>query len=276
MNTELVLRYTEASELVRDFQSNLRKGRAFVPGPSGLSERSMCTLCIEHPNGGATLRLAAEAVWISEQPGNLGTGLELLGFDAETRNGLQAFVDASLDPAPDTARARASDATATSEPLPDQPLTAAPVSAPVSSGAPSSASSSSLRNVHDRVRDMSQTERDALARHGTMPERVALERRFGSSVWEGLLQNPQLTTREVAQMAKSSSLPSSLINLIVSNAGWVADSSVRSALLQNPRLAAPQLDRILRTVSQAELVKLAEQTNVRLQVRVAAKRLIRR
>jgi hypothetical protein len=260
MNTELVLRYTEAAELERDFRENLRKGRAFVPGPSGLRERSACTLRIEHPNGGAALELAAEAVWISDQPGNLGTGLQLSNFDAEVRDSLQAFVGAELTAADN-----------------DGASANAPVSAPASSGAcPSSASTSSLRNVHDRVREMNQTEREALARQGNMPERVALERRFGSAVWESLLQNPQLTIREVGQMAKSSSLAASLINLIVSNAGWVADGSVRTALLQNPRLAIPQIERILRTVSQAELVKLAEQTNVRLQVRTAAKRLIRR
>jgi hypothetical protein len=259
MNPELVLRYTEASELERDFQANLRKGRAFVPGPSGLQERSACTLRIEHPNGGAALELPAEAVWISDQPGNLGTGLQLSNFDAGARDSLRAFVGMDLEAANVDAMS------------PDPPL-----SAPLSSGAPSSASTSSMRNVHDRVRDMPPTERDALARRGNMPERVALERRFGSAVWEGLLQNPQLTTREVAQLAKSTSLAASLVNLIVSNAGWVADSSVRNALLQNPRLAAPQLEKILRTVSQAELHKLAEQTNVRLQVRIAAKRLIRR
>jgi len=132
------------------------------------------------------------------------------------------------------------------------------------------------RNLHERVRELSLEERDALARQGNLPERVALERRYGGAVWEGLLQNPQLTPREVCLMAKSGNLPPNLITLIVSNAGWLADSSIRSALLQNPRVSGTHLERLLRTASQAELRTIAEQTNVRMQVRSTAKRLIRR
>ncbi|HVZ36394.1 MAG TPA: hypothetical protein VG963_28390 [Polyangiaceae bacterium] len=253
----MVLRYSGASELQRDFEANLRRGRAFVPGVSGLQERAPCLLRIEHPNDGAVFELAAEAVWISEQPGNFGTGVEIVQFDAGKRASLQAFVEAHRD-------------------------AAAPVSAPASSACsassrePASSSSSGARNLHDRVRDLGSAERDSLARHGSMPERVALERRFGSAVWEGLLQNPQLTTREVCQMAKSPSLPTHLVNSIVSNAGWLADAGVRSALLANPRVSGASLDRVLRALPQAELSKVAEQTNLRQQVRAAAKRLIRR
>ena len=39
---------------------------------------------------------------------------------------------------------------------------------------------------------------ETVARSGALSERVALDRRFGSIVWEGLLQNPELTAPEVA------------------------------------------------------------------------------
>jgi hypothetical protein len=77
-------------------------------------------------------------------------------------------------------------------------------------------------------------------------------------------------------MAKSTSLPTGLANLIVSNRAWVADSGVSQALLANPRISGAQLERILRGLPQTEIARIAEQSGLRLQVRQAAKRLIRR
>jgi hypothetical protein len=265
MGAELTLRYSAAEELAEDFESNLRKGRAFVRGASGLPQRGACTLHIEHPEGGATLDLPAEAVWISEHPETGGIGLQIVNFDAQMRDSLEAFVAAANEPL----RARSGTRRRTV-----QPAELAPEPSPsdgiISQTAPTK------RNLHERVRELSLEQRDALAREGTLPERVALERRYGGSVWEGLLQNPQVTPREVCQMAKSGNLPTHLITQIVSNAGWLADNSIRSALLQNPRVSGTHLERVLRTASQAELRTLAEQTNVRMQVRSTAKRLIRR
>src|SRR6187551_867111 len=90
MGTELILRYENARELEHDFEANLRKGRAFVPGPSSLGERDYCTLRIEPPSGGVPLHLRAEAVWIDAAQG--GTGLSFVDFDAGTLQALRAFV----------------------------------------------------------------------------------------------------------------------------------------------------------------------------------------
>ena len=265
MGVELTLRYSAAQELAEDFESNLKKGRAFVRGASGLPQRAACTLHIEHPEGGATLDLPAEAVWVSEDPETGGIGLEIVNFDAQTRESLEAFVAAAKEPL------RAKSGTRR---RPEQPAQAAIEPGPgediISQTAPTK------RNLHERVRELSVEERNALARAGNLPERVALERRYGSAVWEGLLQNPQLTAREVCVMAKSSNLPTNLINQIVANAAWLADNSIRSALLQNPRVSASHLERVLRATPQAELRTITEQNNVRMQVRSTAKKLIRR
>jgi hypothetical protein len=275
MGAELTLRYSGAEELAQDFESNLRKGRAFVPGASGLPQRAPCTLHIEHPEGGATLDLPAEAVWISEHPETGGIGLEIVNFDARVRDSLQAFVAATGEPP----RAISGTRRRTMQPAevapePDSGEETISQTAPTRRNLHEAARTA--RNLHERVRELSVEERNALARQGSLPERVALERRYGGSVWEGLLQNPQLTSREVCQMAKSGNLPPSLINQIVSNAAWVADTSVRNALLQNPRVAGTHLERLLRGASQTELRSIAEQTSVRMQVRTTAKRLIRR
>lgn len=252
MGIELILRHESAEQLAHDFEANLRKGRAFVPGSSGLSQRELCGLRIEHPERADAFRVRAEAVWIDTgSPG--GTGLSFIDFDAAALAALRAFV----------AAAPGSSAT------PDGPSEAPDAEL-------SSPSSPSSRNLHERVRGLELSARDVLARQGSLPERVALERRFGSSVWEGLLHNPQVTPREVLRMAKSSSLPTALVNLIVANRAWVTDAAIQRALLENPRVAGTHLDRVLRALPQAEIQRVAEQTSVRMQVRQAAKRLIRR
>jgi hypothetical protein len=124
------------------------------------------------------------------------------------------------------------------------------------------------------MRTLSPAERSELARTASLPERVALERCFGGSVWEPLLQNPQLTTREVARFAKSGSLPTNLVNLIVANRAWLADSAVQQALLMNPRVGGSHIDRVLRVLPQSEILRISTHTSYRLQVRTAAKRLI--
>jgi hypothetical protein len=263
MSVELTLRYADISELQRDYESNLRKGRAFVLGRASLAVRQPCMLSIEHPEGGAPLSVRAEAVWVNNEGDNAGTGVEFVNFDASVREALQAFVvsrSAVTDAEQDAEQATSS----ANEPSLDD---ATPGSVPPT---PSS------RNLHDRVRDLDLTEREALARQGSMPERVALERRYGSSVWEGLLHNPMVTAREVCRMARSGSLPSSLVNLIVANKAWVADGAVQKALLENPRVSGPHIERVLRALSQTELARVAEANSVRMQVRVAAKKLIRR
>jgi hypothetical protein len=247
MGTELTLSYADAAELSSDFESNLRKGRAFVPGAWGLAEREYCTLRIEHPSGGAPLCLEAEAVWINDDLANGGTGVAFLNFDSELREALKSFVG-SLAPAP----------------APSVEMPAA------------DASGEAAQHLHDRIRGLSISEREVVARQGSLPERVALERRFGGSVWEGLLHNPQLTSREVLRMAKSASLPINLVNLIVANKAWLADTAIQAALLSNPRVSGAHLDRVLRVLPQPELVRLADNSSLRLQVRQGAKRLIRR
>lgn len=255
--TALRLRYPDVAALARDFETNLKKGRAFVVGATLVADRSRRRLVIEHPSTGHELALWGEVVWSSPDPAHPSVGVELAGFGADLAQRLAEFVYG----------ASPGDGGAEGEP-------ASNGAAEPEADALGADSSGAHRNLYDRIRTLSLAERDQLARTGGLPERVALERCFGGSVWEGLLQNPQLTTREVARLAKSGSLPATLVNLIVNNRGWLADSGVQQALLQNPRVTGTNLDRVLRTLPQAELSRIAAQTSYRAQVRSAAKRLI--
>jgi hypothetical protein len=251
----LRLEYPDSAALARDFEGNLKKGRAFIAGATELRERDACRVAIVHPESGAEHVLEAEAVWLNPDSQHPGVGVSFTGFDAARRDALLAFIEAVAEASADEQVAF--------EPPPDS---LADSLGPSSSGA--------HRNLYDRMRSLSPDQRGELAREGSLPERVALERCFGGSVWESLLQNPQLTTREVARFAKSSSLPGTLVNLIVNNRAWLADSGVQQALLANPRVGGAQLERVLRALPQSEIARVATQTSYRLQVRTAAKRLI--
>lgn len=131
-------------------------------------------------------------------------------------------------------------------------------------------------NLFDRVRSLKPMEAQKLARQGTLPERVALERCFGGLVWEGLLQNAAITGQEVAKIAKKGSLPKPVISLIVNNSAWLQIPEVQRALLGNPRLGVGLIPRVLRHFSQAELRRLTRQTAYSHAVRAAAQKLIKK
>ena len=239
---EVNLAPESTESLQRLFESELRFRRAFVAGKFSVRERERCCLVVVHPQGGS-FSVEAEAVYLRAEDPGAGVGLDLVGLDSETLSGLEAFVrqDAQASPAAGTAATKGE---------------------------------SGPRNIYARIRQLSLHEREKVARQGQLSERVALERTFGGSVWEGLLQNSSLTAPEVAQIAKKGTLPQALVALIVTNGGWLASGEVRRALLSNPRVNGAQLDRVLRATPRPELKQIAQMSPYRSQVRMAAKKLV--
>jgi hypothetical protein len=182
------------------------------------------------------LVLAAEAVYLKPEEPGAGVGLELTGLDSQAMAELSAFVN--------------------------RPEKSLPASAPLP------------RNAYERIRQLTLRERDGVARQGTLPDRVALERTFGSSVWEALLQNPQLTVPEVTHIARNGTLPVPLVSVITANSAWLAAGEVRRALLANSRVNGPHLERVLHATPRNELRLLATVAPCRTQVRALAKRLV--
>jgi hypothetical protein len=231
----LEIRYPSPAAFAEDLATNVHKGRAFVTGASDVASRELCELLIVHPLRGDEFRVGAEAVWVDPS----GVGLDLIGLDEAKKAELVAF---------ETGQAALE--TDASEP------------------------DAQLQNVYLRIRQLSLQERDQVARHGPISERVALERAFGSSVWEGLLQNPMMTPPEVARIAKMGTLSKPLVNVIVNHAAWVAIPEVQRALLSNPRCAGSDLDKVLRSLKPTDLAKVAKQSPYRGEVRSAAQRLV--
>jgi hypothetical protein len=291
---ELVL-HLPSLDALRAEVPNLLKRRAFVAGAGGVELRSACTLVLVHPEGSSRLSLAAEVVWVEESGPGRGVGVELERIEAEA---LRAFVDGATEPGlselevlepPEHGESDDDDLSGLEVLEPpldaaaDEDLSGLEVLEPPSDEEPADdsrdegASPSRLhpKSVLERVRAFTIRERDACARSGTLSERVALERCYGSAVWEPLLSNPQITPPEVARIARNGTIPKPLVAMIVANGGWLALGEVQRALLSNPRVTGPHVERILRALSPADLKRVPQQTAYRAVVRQAAQKLLK-
>ena len=92
--------FADASELRRVHEAELRHGGLLLRGADGLEERERVTLRLRHPEGRASLELAAEVVWI----GDAGVGLHLLDEEGSLQERLRAFVEEPPPPSEDEQR----------------------------------------------------------------------------------------------------------------------------------------------------------------------------
>jgi hypothetical protein len=240
----LTLAVADQAELQTLFDQDLSKGRAFVPGGAELAEFEVCELVLSH--AGRTHKLVAEVVFIKPEGVGCGVGLQLSAFDDAVRAGLTSFVSAVGACAP---------------------------AAPAPKSVPPDASEKGLAlNAQERVRALTPVEQQKLAAHGTLAERIALERIFGPNVWEALLANPRLTIPEVAAIARKGTVPRPTIENLAGHASWLAAPEVQRALLSNPRSTPAVVTKVLHLMARADLVLVARQSIYPHSVRSAAKR----
>ncbi len=264
---QFVLEFATPDELGRMLDSDLARGRAFVPGANAVVARTRCQLVLSCRWNDTAFIINAEAVW--SDPAGAGVGLEFVDWSKQRARELRAMAEcdaANGSDDPDTLRKLGRREEDGSEP-PDLPEEPADISKPA--GAVRRAP-----NVYERVRRLKPHEQQQLARHCGHAERVALERCFGGAVWEALLQNPQLTGPEVAMIAKKGSLPRPVLASITSNAAWLSVPEVQRALLSNPRLDPGAIGRVLRTMSRADLARIQQQTRYPARVRNEARRIL--
>jgi hypothetical protein len=267
------LRYASMAAFEADMGTNLSKSRAFVTGEAPMGERERCALVVVHPANESTFVCDAEAVW----NGPSGVGLALVGMTPERKEQLRSFAAGALAPPPSEAATLPElEAAAPAEGTPTETEGQAAEGEEGEDVDPTvgdTPAARQARNIHEKVRHLSTREREEMARRGQMAERVALERAFGGVVWEGLLQNPQITPAEVARIAKNGALPKPLVGIIVGSSAWLASGEVQRALLSNPRCTGPHLERVMRSMKQMDLARLAQHCPYRQEVRSTAQRL---
>lgn len=240
MGSRIVVTLT-AADLERE-RPNLERGSVVAAGVEGLPVGAFCDVELVFPSG-ERATLPARAVMAT------GAGT-VFAFDHLDR-ALLARQLAAPEPAPVASTGAAADAGEDAEPEP-----------------PSA-------SIQDRLRGLSVVEQLRVAREGSLPERVALERLYGKTVWETLLRNTRISIPEVTRLAKLGTLPRPLLELIVGNPAWLQVPQVRRALLTNPRLSQDMVLKVLALLPRAELKLVPQAAAYSPAVRAAAKTMVK-
>ncbi len=268
MAAELRLEFDSLEALRREHEQNLRHGRAFVPGASGLALFAECTLRLVRGDGAGALDLKGRVIMIGEREPMRGIAVELVepswsGRLAEWMALPSADAVAQAEPEAPQTEAVEVEAVVEAETTVDEVSEA-------DHGDPAAVSKD--RNRH--LRALSPAERTKVAQGSNMAERVLVERLYGGAVWEALLHCPHITLPEVARIARKGTLPRPLVELIVENPNWVRQDIVRRALLTNPRVSPDGITKILRATPPRELKLVQHQTAYPAQVRAMARKLV--
>lgn len=303
---ELRVSFADRAELEHELDANFKHGRAFAKQAEGVAVLADCVLLLVHPDDDAALALPAQAVMICESGPMRGIGLQLRPFDAEVVARIESFVAGVREPILEhaAAPADASDAAAAGGDLGPEPAPAiepardpdcAAAEGPsaceatgdddagdddaglddnAAPDAPSSVDVQALPARNERMRKLSVTEQQKIARSGDLNDRVTLERIYGKTVWEGLLHNPKLTVPEVARIARKGTMPRPLLEFIVENNAWIQAPIVRRALLGNPRVSSEAILKLLRITPKHELRSIYKTSTYSAQVRECARKVL--
>lgn len=266
------VQFSSQDHLIQEYTSRLRKGVVIAQGGDHLTIGDPCEVVLLHPGTGhmLPLRVRVTSTNLSQR-----VVCQFEEFSPEIDTVIRNFVN--LQPAtpqpPEAAQPADSEASGVGQAEYTVEANGDEISEEdrndphlIRTGIPA--------NVHERLRRLPLHEIYKIARSGQLSERVALERIYGKTVWEPLLQNPNLTPPEVARISRMGTLPKPLIDSIVSRTGWLMKPLIRRALLSNPRLSGRALMKVLRTLPKNELVMVTQQTAYPYKVRDAAKRLL--
>lgn len=287
--------FVDEAALRREYDANLRHGRAFIAGASGVERLAPCTLQLMRSDTFDMLELDAQVVLVSDSEAMRGVAVQLTS--ANWRQLLASFVGVELatkeppkaQPAPEPPPSeppptrRAPEVTArdseeppaitprvsvspallagAKDPAASEREPAQPAVAPAEGDDDEDSEKSGNREYSERrqrIRNMSVADRGRVAHGSSLEDRVLLERIFGSSVWEMLLRSSTLTPPEVANIARKGSLSVPLIELVADNPNWIRQDVVRRALLNNPRIPPHTIMKVLHAVPRNELKIMAE------------------
>ena len=272
MRPALRLVLEDHDAVVREYDANLRHGRALVPTLATAERGAPALLVVMRALDGAELELDAVISVVIEEGPMRGTALQIDLAHEDTRRRLERFVtmardveEASLDELP------------TLDFAPTE-VAHAPVSEPPPPETDDEDESTETRASVDpkivRIRKLTTSERMKLARDGQLEDRVMLERVYSKLVWEELLRNPGVSVPEVARIAAKGTAPRHLLEMIVDNQAWSRQSIVRRALLANPRIGNDSVTKLLRLTPKPELKMMTQGTSYPLSVRGLAKKLL--
>ncbi len=124
-----------------------------------------------------------------------------------------------------------------------------------------------------KIRQMNPMERFRLAGKASRVERQILLRDTSPQVLMGLLNHPQLETKEVLEVLKSPFATANIMQRIADNRRWMGNPEIQISVARSPKTPTPLAIKLLPHLSTKDLGVLSKNNNAREPLRKAALRI---
>jgi hypothetical protein len=130
------------------------------------------------------------------------------------------------------------------------------------------------RSAGHRIREMHAAEKIKLATFGDKEARAILIQENDRTLQLAVVRSPRITESEICAIANSRNVYEDVLRVIMLNREWMKVYQVRMALVQNPKVSPANAIRILPTLREQDLKKLARSKSMPNAVVHAARRLV--
>jgi len=125
-----------------------------------------------------------------------------------------------------------------------------------------------------QIPKMGMADKIRLALTGSREVRSFLARDKNKLILSYVLQNPRLTEHELLQLARERTIPEEILVAIGKKKEWLKRYPLRLALSQNPKTPLPLALRLLNTVQETDLRRIARSRDVSVHLASAARRIL--
>lgn len=140
--------------------------------------------------------------------------------------------------------------------------------------APSATPEPSEKALWAQIRDMSMAERVKLALRGNKDARIILLRDTNRQVKQLVLRNPRISEEEILMIAKDRNTDEEILAVVADSRDWTKVYAVRVALVENARTPVAKALRLLPTLVERDLGRLAKSKGVPNVIAVQARKLV--
>jgi len=125
-----------------------------------------------------------------------------------------------------------------------------------------------------RISEMGMADKIRLALTGDKEARTLLSRDKNKLILAYIIQNPRITEHESLQLAADRTTPEETLVAISRKKDWMKRYPLRLVLCQNPKTPLPLALRLLRTVMDADLRRIARSKDVSVHLSSVARRIL--
>ena len=130
------------------------------------------------------------------------------------------------------------------------------------------------KSLWAQIREMNIAQKVKLALRGNKDARAILIRDSNSVIQRMVLHNPRISDEEVLALANDRNTAEDLLRQIAANREWTKSYPIRTALVENARTPVPTALRLLATLADREIGRLAKSKNVPTAIASHARRIL--